>query len=81
MLFSKESLLDEEHETVVEEIVDHSRWSIHHRRVFKHDGKFYETYYSHGATEYQDESPYEYEGDMIECKEVFPVQKMVTVYE
>lgn len=81
MLFSKESLREEEHETVYDKIVDTTRWSICYERVFKHDGKFYMTDYSVGATENQDEHPYEYEGDMIECKEVFPVEKTVTVYE
>lgn len=77
MLFSKESLREEEHETVYEKIVDHTIWSVDYERVFKHDGKFYMTFYSVGA----DESPYEYEGDMIQCDEVFPVEKTVTVYE
>jgi hypothetical protein len=67
-------------ETVCSGIVDTSRWSIHYERVFKYDGKFYRTHYSVGATEQQDERPYEYEDDEIECEEVFPVEKTVTVY-
>lgn len=85
MLFEKQFLLDllddDGDPTVYDKIIDTSRWSIHYERVFKHDGKFYRTYYSVGATESQDESPYEYEPDMIECGEVKPVEKVVIVYE
>ena len=61
--------LDLPSSAVLDEITDTSRWSIHHRIIFKHEGKFYETYYSEGATEMQDESPWEYE-DEVECDEV-----------
>lgn len=50
-------------------ITDTSRWSIYHEIVFEHDGKFYMTDYSEGATEMQDESPWEYENE-VECVEV-----------
>jgi len=49
--------------------------------VFETEGKFYETFYSVGATESQEERAYEYEPDDIECKEVFPVEKTIIVYE
>lgn len=53
-----------------EEIVDVTRWSIVKEIVFQDtDGKYYQTTYSEGATELQDESPWEYE-DMVECTEV-----------
>jgi hypothetical protein len=85
MLFKKEFLQEIEDnddvEIVEDEITDTTRWSILNRRVFKFEGKFYETFYQHGATECQDESPYEYDEDQIECKEVFPVEKTVIVYE
>ncbi len=70
-------------EIMENEIVDTSRWSIHHAVVFKLkcNEKFYQTHYSVGATENQDENPYEYDPDEIECKEVFPVEKTVIVYE
>ena len=61
--------LDLPYEALLDEITDTSRWSVHHRIVFKHDDKFYETYYSEGATEMQDESPWEYEEE-VECHEV-----------
>jgi len=82
MKFSKEFLRDMEGETITDEVTDTSRWSIHHERVFKHEGKFYVTYYSRGATECQEESPYQYENDdEIECPEVEPVEKVTTVYK
>lgn len=73
-------LLPDEAEVIEDIVVDNSRWSINHSVIFKIDGKFYESYYSVGATEYQDESPYEHEGDEIECDEVFPVERTITVY-
>ncbi len=89
MKFKKQDLVDmawddhntDEYEVISKEIVDTSRWSIHHSLVFKKDDKFYRTGYSIGATESQDESPYEYDPDMIDCDEVIPVEKTITVYE
>lgn len=81
MKFSKQDLIDGLDDdktpgpTVLSEIVGTSRWSIIRRRVFEFEGKFYATRYRHGATEVQDESPYENDADEIECAEVFPVQK------
>jgi hypothetical protein len=54
---------------ILDEITDTSRWSIHHRIVFEWDGKYYMAHYSEGATEMQDESPWEYETD-VDCLEV-----------
>ena len=79
--FAKEDLIEEVHETVYDRIVGSGRWSIHYERVFKHDDRFWMTTYRRGATECQDESPYEYEPDEVECVEVFPVERTVTVYE
>ena len=91
MLFSKETLVDlvydEYDETKFEilenEIQDSSRWSIHYNLIFKEweTGKIYETYYSVGATEYQEESPFEYEGDEIEVTEVEPYEVTVIKYK
>ena len=60
-----------------------SRWSQHMRLVVQDEftGKFYCTSYSKGLTEIQDESPFEYAPDDVEMREVFPVQKTITVYE
>ena len=81
MKFSKKSLKWEEHPTIYDKIIGHSRWSLQHERVFSHEGKFYRTRYSTGATEMQDEAPYDYEPDQIECVEVVPVEVIATVYE
>lgn len=85
MKFAKEFLQqldDEPTAEIVEDIItDNSRWSIHHRRVFKFEDKFYLTHYSVGATEMQDEQPYEYDSDEIECPEVREVAKLMKAYE
>lgn len=82
MKFTKEFLLYSlgEENIISDKIDSKSRWSIKYRRVFKHDDKFFETYYSIGATESQDQIPYDEEEDLIECREVFPEQVTVTVY-
>jgi len=82
--FSKGFLVDltwDEDSYVVHEIWGRRRWDVIYRAVFEHESKFYETTYQVGATEVQDERPYEYEDDEISCKEVFPVKKEVVVYE
>lgn len=61
--------LDLPHSAILDEITDTSRWSSHHRIIFAYEGKFYETYYSEGLTEMQDESAWEYD-DEVECYEV-----------
>lgn len=83
MKFSKEFLKEGLHDsrnTVLTEITDATRWSVVYWRVFVHEGKFYGTYYSRGATESQDESPYEYDDEEIECPELVATQKTITVY-
>lgn len=64
--------------SAVEDIIaDVSRWSVHHTIVFQDgDGKYYKTNYSVGATECQDERPWDYQ-DTVECIEV--EQRQVTV--
>lgn len=62
------------------DIVDTSRWSVIHALVFKFDDKFYSTDYRTGATEYQDESPWENESD-VECTEVEPVEVVRIEYQ
>lgn len=81
MKFDKEFLQEFDGDTVYDRIVGHSRWSVRHERVFAYEGKFFLTTYSRGATEAQEESPYEYEAEQIECAEVFPRETTVTVYE
>lgn len=87
--FKKEDLIDltdgncEGLTSVENRITSTGRWSINHKMVSREDatGKFYVVYYSRGATEQQDESPFEYEPDLIECAEVRPVERLVVVYE
>ena len=61
---------------IKDEVTGTSRWSIFHDIVFEYEGKFYQTSYSVGATECQDESPWEDE-DEIECTEVVEKEVMV----
>ncbi len=53
-------------------IVDHTRWSVVHEMIFKDNktGKHYVVYFNRGATEMQDEQPFEYDNDPITCSEV-----------
>ncbi len=73
---------NKEFETISNEISDASRWSLMYDIVIKRlwDGKFFKSEYKVGATELQDEGPYEYD-DKAVFTEVFPVEKIVTVYE
>lgn len=72
--------LDLPYTAIKNDIVDIGRWSINHEIVFAHNGKFYRTYYSEGATEMQEERPWEYEQE-VECYEVELVEKLVKVWE
>lgn len=71
--FTKEYLIEEldlPYNALEDNITENSRWSIQHEIIFQdNDGKFYKAYYSVGATECQDEAPWEYE-DNITCYEV-----------
>lgn len=66
----------EDWEEVTKEIEDTSRWSIFYTGVFKHkpSDKLFEVDWSVGATEMQDESPFEYANEVsfyqVEPKEV-----------
>ena len=78
MKFTKEFLLavleDNDPKVVIaNELYDKSRWSCHYQLIFKHEDKIYSTTYSSGATEYQDERPFEYAEDEIECPEMVAV--------
>ena len=78
------SIIYEDHEDfelVTSEIVDNTRWSIVYEDVYQRlsDKKFFKTTYRKGATEMQDERPYEYVEALF--YEVFPVEKTVLVYE
>jgi len=85
VLFDKDFMFDvidnesNNAELISDEIIDTTRWSIIHRIIFKKDNKYYSTTYSEGATEYQDEAPWEYD-DMVECREVEPYEKVIIEY-
>ena len=91
MKFIKEVLIDlafldkgdeDQGYTIIEnKLVNYSRWSKKFRLVFRYDNKFYEKFYTTGATEYQEEYPFENDPFEIECKEVFPKEKLVIYYE
>ena len=61
--------------------VSHGRWDVMHELVIRRisDGRYFKDIYYVGATESQDESPWEYTKPNF--VEVFPVEKMVVVYE
>jgi hypothetical protein len=67
---------------IEDDITDTGRWTVHHKMIFEdvETGKFYLTNYSVGATEQQDEYPFEYAPDEISCVEVKPVEKIVIKY-
>jgi hypothetical protein len=87
--FKKEDLLEvlddssEGLEKVSDTITGKSRWSLNHALVFreKATGRHFSVGYSEGATEQQDEGPWEHDPDDVEVTEVRPVQRTVTAYE
>jgi hypothetical protein len=68
-------------EKVYNKIIDSNRWSKIKEIVVKRksDGKFFKDVYQVGATECQDEGPYDYTDPAF--TEVFPVEKKVIIYE
>lgn len=88
MKFKKEFLINklglpfncDEGILIEDNIIENDRWSILHEIIFKYNDKFYKTCYSIGATEMQDEKPWEYDNE-IECTEVRQVEKLVKVWE
>lgn len=91
ILVDKETVLDtwclpwdgsEEDQVKVlsDKIVDQSRWSVIHELIVQIKDKTYRADYSVGATEQQDESPWQYE-DEIEFVEVQQVEKVIKVWE
>lgn len=72
--FNKTYLIEEldlPYEAIEDKIIDTLRWSAIHKIVFQDkDGSFWSTTYSCGLTELQDEHPWEYDGEKIECTKV-----------
>lgn len=56
-------------DAIEDDIIETDRWSEHHEIIFEYQGKFYRTGYSCGATEMQDQSPWDDEEDVV-CFEV-----------
>ncbi len=67
-------------EVVEDKVIDTTRWSVIHSLIFRYEDKHYSTSYSIGATESQDESPWQYEPE-VECTEVKKVEKVVEVWK
>lgn len=65
-----------------DEITSSGRWSIYHELIFQRndEGPIYRTDYSVGATEYQDERPWQDEKE-VTCIEVKTVEKVIVDYE
>ena len=59
----------------------YSRWSVSEHVIVKciSTGRYYQVDYSYGATEMQDEQPFEYDEPVF--IEVKPTEKTITVYE
>jgi hypothetical protein len=77
--YEKAYLMDEldlPENAIEDRVIDTSRWSVHHEIIFLDDGKYYRTWYSIGATEQQDEWPWDHEKE-VKCYEV--VQRIVEV--
>lgn len=66
-------------EVISDEMVDKDRWSVQYELTVKIQGKFYQSYYRVGATEYQDERPWEYDKE-VTFVEVEPVETVVVKY-
>ena len=89
MKFKKQDLQDMVYDgdgplrKVTSKITSTSRWSINHEVIFKDTatGKHYKSFFSVGATEMQDESPYEYANEEEECFEVELKKAITEVWE
>lgn len=72
----------EDWQEIESKVVGNSRWSIHHEGIFEYipTNKYYKFKWSTGATEYQDEKPFQYQKEVTPV-EVRKVAKMVEVWE
>lgn len=68
-----------------DEITGHRRWSVDHTLIFRLAdqpiGEAWRTGYSVGATESQDEGPWEHYGEEIAAVLVRETEKTIKVYE
>lgn len=73
-------------ESVKNEVYDERRWSTVYQQILAvtrpddETPRYFETEYAKGATEMQDETPYEDDDDEILLDEVFPVEVKVIQY-
>ena len=82
--FMKNLAYDEQDETVKvlkREQVDSRRWMANYEVVFEFEGFLYMSNYDMGLTENQENEPYEYDPDMIECTLVEAYEKTITYYK
>lgn len=86
--FAKEDLVDlayggapDGFEIISNTISDTTRWSVLHELIFSFGGEFFRTRYNVGATEQQDEQPFEDEGETVECRQVTPEETTITIYK
>ena len=72
---------DEGYRVIRDTIVDTRRWSIDNELIIQRveDNRFFRGYYSVGATESQDESPWE--NSEPDFEEVFPVERVTIAYK
>jgi hypothetical protein len=70
---------DEGVEVISDEIIDKTRWSIVHELTVRIKGTIYQTSYMRGATEYQEEAPWDCEKEVtfVEMKEVEKLVKLL----
>jgi hypothetical protein len=60
-------------DVVRDRIIGHRRWSVDHELIFRRDGRLWRARYSVGATEYQEEGPFDNAPDPVGCTEVVEV--------
>lgn len=65
---------------LLDEVVDHMRWSVVHRVVFMFEGEFFEVTYEDGATEYQEVDRWGH-GDTVTAKRVRPKTVTTVTFE
>ncbi len=74
------SELDLPDAAIEDKIIGKRRWSLTREIVFEFEGNYYQTTYSEGSTELQDEGPWECQKE-VECYPVKQVEKVVKVWE
>lgn len=68
---------------ILDEMIEKRRWSVNHEMIIcrEEDDTYWRGQYSEGATEYQEYGFREQWGERATFKQVFPKQKVVTIYE